>query len=324
MLRQIRLFLVPVALICQSVSADIVINGYTHSSNDRFTNSGSFIASGFDLSGIGQTDGGTSGTQGRWATAISRNVVISANHFRPPINGSIFFYGGNDPGATPVTRHVVSGMRIGSTDLYIGLLNTPLPSTIGYYNFASEGISGTPPDSGGNIFIENAGSWQNNSAWLFGKSPFNHDTDPNDNRTSYNDQAVGRNRITGYSENVPFGSNLDNDSLIMWHDAPGSSDFVPFEAQYRSGDSGGALFVEVNGRLVVVGINSFLLQNDVGTNIANGATYVGNQAALIQAFINANAVPEPGSATTLCLAALVLVRYRRSRVSAGSTEISTA
>lgn len=293
--------------------ADILINGYTHATNDRFTNSASFIAGAFDLSGVGQTDGGTSGVAGRWATAISRNVIISANHYRPPINGSIYFYGGNDPGATPVTRHVVSGMRIGSTDLYVGLLNQPLPSQINHYNFTSEALSGTEPDAMGNIFIENAGSLQDRNAWLFGKSPFNHNLDPNDNRTSYNDQAVGRNRITGYSENVPFNGNLDKDSLIMWYDAVGTTDFVPYEARYRSGDSGGALFIDINGELMIVGVNSFLLDDGAGNILASGATYVGNQAALIQAYINANAVPEPGTAGfSLFIATVFLMRRRRS------------
>jgi hypothetical protein len=313
MLRFQLLVVALLAALGPSAAADMVINGYSHATNDRFTNSASFIAGAFNLSGVGQTDGGTSGSAGRWATAISRNVIISANHYRPPLNGSIYFYPGNDAGATPVTRQVVSGMRIGSTDLYVGLLDNPLPNSITHFDFSSEALMGTPPDSMGNISIENAGSLQDVNAWLLGKSPFNHNSDPNDNRTSYNDQAVGRNRITGYSENVPFGSNLNNDSLIMWHDPVGGIDFVPYEAEFRGGDSGGPLFVEVNGQLLLVGVNSFLLEDDFGNLIASGATYVGNQASLIRAFINANAVPEPGSGLLLIGAAGMISIGRRRR-----------
>lgn len=82
----------------QPIAADIIIDGYTNATNDRFTNDGTFIMSGFDLSGVGQA------STGRWATAISRNVIISANHLSP--SGTISFFPGNDASATPVTRTI--------------------------------------------------------------------------------------------------------------------------------------------------------------------------------------------------------------------------
>lgn len=305
------LALILVALVTTPAAADIVINGYTAPTNDRFTNSSSFIMSQFNLSGVGQTDGGTSGTQGRWATAISRNVIITANHYRPQTGASIYFYSGNDAGATPVTRSVVSGMQVGSTDLWIGVLDSTLPSTIQHYNFATEMLTGTPP-ANGNIFIDPAGSFQDANAYMFGKSPFDHNADPNDDRTSYNDQAVGRNQVFGYSENLPFNGNTDNDTLVMWHDSPGDPDFVQYEAQLRGGDSGGPMFIERDGQLLLLGINSFLL-NDANGVVASGITYVGNQSSAIQAFINANAIPEPASAG-LGLIILAAGAIRRRRV----------
>ena len=77
------------AAITFSVSAayaDISINGYTDETNDRFTNSSSFIGNGYNLSGVGQTNGGTSGTAGNWATAISRNVCDLRISLSPPIS----------------------------------------------------------------------------------------------------------------------------------------------------------------------------------------------------------------------------------------------
>ncbi len=296
-----------VSVCCNSAQCDIVIDGYTDALHDRFTNSVSFILNHQDLSGIGQTDGGTSGTAGNWATAISRNVVITAHHYRPSANETIYFYPSNDPSATPVQRHIVSGQRLSGTDIYIGLLNDPLPNTIKHYDFATEPLSGTPPN-GQNIFIENAGIYQGLNAYVFGKSPFNHNSDPNDDRTSFNDQAIGRNVITGYSENVPFNGNTDNDSIIMFHDSNGDSEFVQYEARLRSGDSGGPLFVEINGTLRLIGTNAFLLNGDVGS----GVNYTGNQASAINNFINANAVPEPGSGFLIFSIALAsFVRRRR-------------
>lgn len=67
-----------------SLYAAIVIDGYTHATNDRFTDSPTFVLNGSDLSGVGQD------ASGRWATAISRNVIISANHFQP--SGTVFSF----------------------------------------------------------------------------------------------------------------------------------------------------------------------------------------------------------------------------------------
>ena len=306
------LYPLPLLLLCVFCSygrADIVIDGYTDSLHDRFTNSASFILNHQDLSGVGQTDGGASGTAGNWATAISRNVVITAHHYRPSLSETIYFYPGNDPSMTPVERHIVSGQRISGTDLYMGVLNANLPSSIKHYEFATEPLSGTPPD-GNNIFIEDAGIYQDLNAYLFGKSPFDHNSDPNDDRTSYNDQAVGRNLITGYSENVPFNGNTNNDSLILFHDSNGDADFVQYEARLRSGDSGGPMFVEINGTLRLLGTNAFLLNGDAGS----GINYTGNHAATITSFINDNAaIPEPGSAVVVVSVLLIGSCVRRRR-----------
>jgi hypothetical protein len=230
-------------------------------------------------------------------------VVISAFHRRPPIGETIYFYPGNDPTASPVTRSVISGEKIGSTDLWVGVLDSFLPGSIASYEFAQTPLSGTPP-AGDNIFIETRVPIRDLNAYLFGLSPFDHTTDPN--RERYNDQAVGRNIIEGYSENVPFLGNADNDSLIMFTDAPGDPNFVQYEALFRSGDSGGPLFVDLNGEFVLLGTNAFVLDGGAGS----GINYTGNQASFINSFI-ASAVPEPGSAFVLGLIGVSLLSRRR-------------
>lgn len=290
--------------------ADILIDGYTDTTNDRFTNSSSFILNGLDLSGVGQTNLGPGGLPSNWATAISRNVVLSAYHARPNINETIHFYPGNDPSVSSVQRHVVSGIKIGGangTDLYLGLLNRELDDSIRAYDFAQEPLDGSPP-ANGNAFLELAGRYQGLNAYVFGTSPFDEDSNLLDARTNFNDLAVGRNKISGYSENFPFNSNQDNDVLILYHENDGDADFVPFEARVRGGDSGAPLLVDIDGDLKLLGTNGFLLSGDAGF----GVNYTGNQAAAINNFISVNSVPEPSSVSIMILA-LMGVGSRRKR-----------
>lgn len=286
------------------IRADIIIDGYSHATNDRFTNSGSFVMSGFDLSGVGQTDGGISPTDGRWATLISPNVVVSALHYAP--SGTVYFYPGNDPNAAPVTRTVVSGVQVGDTDLWLGVLDSPVPSSIKFYSYATTPLSGTPGQ------LVSAGPYQGLNAYWFGKSPFDHNADPNDNRWSYNDQAVGRNLIDWYVENVTFGSYTDCDALLSLY---GNNPFVTgspavqYECWLQGGDSGGPLFVDVGGQLVLLGTNAFIYSLNNGQFVGSGVNYIGNHAQFIADFIAS--VPEPGSAVlVLVLAGAALSRRR--------------
>ena len=175
-----------------------------------------------------------------------------------------------------------------------------------HYVFGTASLSGPPP-VGDDIFIADAGPYQDLNSFVFGKSPFNHNADPDDDRTSFNDQGVGRNLISGFSENVPFQGNSDNDSLILLNDAPGSGNFVDYEAIVRGGDSGAPLFVDINGELVLLGTNAFLLNNDLGF----GVNYVGNQTTFLNSYI-LTAVPEPsGMGISIATALLFFSRRRR-------------
>jgi hypothetical protein len=307
MSRLIRISFLTAALaaLCSVATADIVIDGYTDDTNDRFTNSPDFIAAQYDLSGLGQNSGR------RWATALSRNVIVSAAHFTP--SGSVVhFYEGNDATAGSISRTVnpESGMRVPGTDIWLGVLNSNLPDTITSYDIASQILSAAP-NPGAEAPFDDAGDYQDVNAFLVGRSPFNTNADAS--REAYNDQAIGRNQITGYAENVAFRGLADNDTLIMWHDEDGDDDHVDFEAEYRGGDSGGPLFADLgDGQLQVIGVNSFLLEDVDGNLIANGATYLGNQADFINNFIELNAVPEPNSALLItALFSAACVRRRR-------------
>ena len=280
-------------------TADITIRDFSAATNDRFTNDPGFIMNGFDLSGVGLTTGG-----GRWATAISRNVLIGAFHFTP--GGQIEFSPDNDPNSQSVSRSIVSGTRVGDTDLFLAVLNAPLPSSIAHYSYATEALSGDLPGANAPFPVNPAGIYQGMNAYLFGRSPVDHTGLPQD-------QAVGRNLVTGYSENVPFNG-ADNDSLLFEFDNEGDPDAQMFEARFQGGDSGGPAFVDIGGELRLIGTNSFIYGDGDFTNpgIGSGINYTGNQADFIGNFIAANAVPEPGSLLVLC-ASIALFARRRHR-----------
>lgn len=290
-------WLLGILVLTGSVHAAIMIDGYTPNTNDRFTNNASFIAAQFDLSGIGQTAGG------RWATLVSPNVVVSANHFPP--SGTVNFYPTNNPNSTAVTRTIVSSVKVGSTDLWLGVLSSEVPSSIRTYNFATTFISGTPPTATG-FFVTNAGPFQGANAYLVGISP-----SPTSGSQS---QAIGRNLITGFAENVPFEGNTDNDSLILNYDPVGSASYTVFESHFVVNDSGAPMFIDQGGDLLLLGTNAFVGPNS-GPVQFSGVNYIGNQASFVNNFISVNAVPEPSSislAVFSIVAALVVTR-RRSR-----------
>ena len=293
--------LLGILIIGPSARADIIISNYTDVTNDRFSNDGAFFLSTFDLSGVGQTVGG-----GRWATAISRNVVIGAFHSTP--GGVVEFYPDNDPSSTPVQRNLLAGQQIPGTDLVLVPLNEDLPSSITHYQFAQEAIAGTLPGAMPPFPVDPAGIYQDAIAIMAGLSPAVH--------PETRDQAFGANRITGYSENVPTG-NSDHDSLLLEFDPMAHADAQMFEAFLQGGDSGAPAFVENGGQLRLVGTNSFVYGDGDFTNPGQGSgiNYTGNQAAFINDFIALHAsVPEPSSFGFLFLFSTCLTRRRARAV----------
>jgi len=280
-------------------TADIVIAGYDANANNRFSNNSGFILNGRNLSGVGLTNGGGfDGVVGIWATLISRNVVIAANHNQP--NAPIFFFPNNDPGSSALTYSVVSSqkMRIGTTDLWLGMLDSLVDASTSHYAFATEFLTG--PVTAPNATVVLAGSFQGDNGYVFGISPSNN--------VATQDQAVGRNIITGYVEDLPF---LDGtaDLLVLNRDV---SNPAGFEAQVFPGDSGAPFFIERNGSLLLLGINSALF-GTIADPTGTGVSYIGNGAIQIQAFINASAVPEPSVLLLVGLPAGLLAMRRISK-----------
>ena len=207
-------WMVFLGFLCFPCEAAITIDGFTPAANNRFSNSSSFIASSFNLSGIGQT------STGRWATLISPNVVVSANHFAPGGGAVINFYADNNPASVAVQRTVsANNVQVPNTDLWLGVLESNVPSSIKSFNFANTFLTGTPP------LVTNAGVFQGANAYMFGLAP--------GVEQALQSQAVGRSLISGYAENVVFNAS-DNDALILNY-PPGS--------HVNVFDSGAPLFI---------------------------------------------------------------------------------
>ncbi|MEJ6780498.1 MAG: hypothetical protein QNK86_13605, partial [Akkermansiaceae bacterium] len=91
----------------------IDIQGHTATENDRFANDPAFIGRAYDWTGVGRATTGISGKGGHWATMISSNVFLSANHYHPGTRTSLYFYPDDNAGSSPVVRTIAGGQRVG-------------------------------------------------------------------------------------------------------------------------------------------------------------------------------------------------------------------
>lgn len=276
----------------------IQIVGYDTLTNDRFANDGSFVADQFDMSGVAHN--------GRWATMISENVYVTAEHFAPGVGSSMTFYADNDPNGTSVTRSITSNrQQIQDTDIFVGTLDSALPAGFSFFDFATEAItntnSGPPgarPDSGSFV---NSPYFEAN-AYAVGRSPSSFEASQN--------MAVGRNLLDDFVLNRNVTGANSGDAIEATDDGSGG---VVFEAMLETGDSGAPLFVDNgSGSLTIVGVNWFVASTS--TEDFFGASYLGNYDDDIQAFVDANAVPEPATyALLIGILALGSTVLRRGR-----------
>lgn len=249
----------------------IDIDDFVSAENDRFTNDPSFIMNQYNLSGVARS------SNARWATLVSRNVFVSSNHFFPAPDGTkvLRFYETNDPNGPFVERIVVDGQRIGASDIWVGVLDSPVPEGYATYDIATQDITSASEF--------NASVYRDKNAYLFGKTA---------SFGGFRQMGVGRNVLDGWLDNVDAAGTIDD---AMTADDELTQRFqVTYEAVLESGDSGGPMFVDVNndGNLTLVGTNWILAAtNPIST--ASGFAYLGNYDAEIQAFINANPIPDP-------------------------------
>lgn len=292
-MRFLSLSLCSLLFFALTMRGQTIIDGFSSSANDRYANNPSFVADAFDLSGVTLSGGG------RWATLISNNVVISAQHFNPGLS-SLTFYETNDPAGNSVVRQIDSVTRIGSSDIWLGVLDEPVGSSITPFSFATETVTTAAEFIAGPYAFENA--------YLFGRSPTSF--------TTSLDMAVGRNVLDGYITDFAAAS-ANGDAVLATRDDPLDPNYVAFEAFLQPGDSGGPLFADIDGKLVLVGVNWFIIDRLTSSDLS-GVTYVGNYAAEIQAFIDENSIiPEPAATAFVMgifVGAMLIIRRNRRRV----------
>ena len=275
----------------ESVSAQLLINNFSDATNNRFVDDSSFIGAGYDFSGVARTT-----DNGRWGTLISPNAVLTAQHFRPSLGSTFEFYPGNDPNSTPFEAIVTSSIRVGSTDLSIVILDRNVDPSIAVYNFATDEYEGdlpitiTNPDGSTSIQplfnIPSEVDIVGERTLVFGRAQGTSLNSP----TS---QTVGENLVFAYSENVVFGSNTDNDSIILQRDAAGTPNALTHESYVRGGDSGAPTFLidSATNELVLLGVNSYQLDAaDPNVFQSSGVTYTGNQMDEINSILEENAI----------------------------------
>lgn len=273
------LFVVSMAV---ETSAALFVTGYTPETNDRFTNHPSFIAGSFNLGGIGQT------SSGQIATAVSANVVIGSWKNQP--TGQLYFFEGNNPTSSPIVRNILSPTRIAGTDLFLGVLDSALPTTITPFNFTRTTLSGPPG------VITGAGPFAGVNTFVVGTSNIGPGSYPG--AAGYTNQRVGQNRVggpvlnNGFVENLSLGGfdGTNMDALMLHKNFPGEANFVQYEAWMEAGDEGAPVFMEDGGKLTLLGTNLF---NWAMPTTFVAVSFVGNSATAIDNFIQANTVPEP-------------------------------
>jgi len=244
----------------------LTIDGYTAAANDRFANNPAFIASDFNLSGISRA------SNGAWVTMIRPNVYIGCYHYTPATGNTVTFYQTNNPGGPTVTRTIsATRQRIGTTDLFVGTLDAPLPENYAYYARATEPLASTAN--------WNQYPYKLASLYHVGISPGAY--------SGAQDVAVGRNKPDVWQANLAFG-NSTTTIFVTSNNTATDTNFVPYETMAQTGDSGAPiLYDQGNGTLRLAGIAWVILSSPVGT----GFSAVGSYASLISTFESANALP---------------------------------
>lgn len=225
-----------------------------------------------NLSGVGIDN------TGKWATLVSENVFLSANHFKPSNGSVITFYATNDPTGSSITRTVASGQRIGDTDIWVGVLSSSVDSNYAFYD-----IGLTPS------LVQNS--------YMVGRSVNSYTTTQN--------IAVGRNVLDSTATFTVAGAT--GTAILATYNETGG---VAYESLVQSGDSGAPMFTtDLSNELTIVGTNWFV--GTVGTVDTSGFTDLSSDRGAIQTIIAANAVPETTSIAMLSLASLMLITYRK-------------
>jgi len=242
------------ALALASANADIQIEGYQSEVHDRFISDRmgeTFVGDGFDWSGVGKRINGASFSN--WATLISDQHFVSANHAKPGVGSIVRFWEDNTLGGTHHDRTVVSGQRIGSSDLWVGRLDSAVPNTIAHYEIPTLLMTTLMTDAG---CLDSYTNTEVFTVGIRGERNF----------------AIGKNRydvgddtseLNGDFTAVGFIEDLDEELP----DFDADTNFIDdHESFLQGGDSGAPSFQVNGGNLELVGIHSYITDSEVYSN----------------------------------------------------------
>ena len=283
----------------------IVMDSYSANRNDRFADHPLFIgnAIGLDFSGVGRVSNSVYRT---WATMIGPNTFISSIHYGPFTGANIQFFEGNDPNATPVERTVHSSYQVLNTDIRIGFLTEPVPSTIAKYSLTD----GLLTDWIGSLAVLSGQASQSVGSYA---------------GASVTNQGVARNVIDGTIVNAsPAGFPTSGDVLFAVANAPTDDNYTTYESLLQTGDSGSPLFVFDSGlgEYTIGGVAWYINSDDFEVNAGQALqarnftayTYTGSYLDEINGILQFNPIPESSATALLALPFLGSVMRRRNRI----------
>lgn len=272
--------------------ADLVVRGYNAGRHDRFENSSSFVGDAYDWSGV--SSGPDSASTLGWATMVTKTHFVSATHFHPGSNRDLTFYHGNDPNGPSETHRVRGGTRIGTTDLWLGELQTAVSDDVAVYEVLAP------------KFVPRS------DVHLMGLASTSD---------RHRNQRLGRNRVNRVIEDFDGpGTSVGDVITYDYNTVGGAGDD---EAWVRGGDSGAPSFFVFSGRPVLMGVHWFLYTGDSMREFGNFAG--GSGDTLVSSYIDeingllpmgqqlAVATPEPSSMLLLGLPAVGFFAHRRRR-----------
>ena len=253
----------------------MVLQAYNANSHDRFQNNAAFIGNPYDWSGVGR------GTADQWATMISPSYFLSANHFHPAASATVRFHYNNNPSGTFEDRTVLSGVQIGTSDLWLGRLSAPVSSNVEIYPI---------------LALPTVAAYENRTIYTFGLT---------DGTRTPTTQRLGRNQIDPgtialYNTVAPPAMPVYNAAYKFDYDNPGG--LGADESFLQSGDSGGPSFNLAAGSIpALIGIH-WATDND--PVLSSLDTFVPAYINAIQSAMigeSLTLIPEPASATLLAL-----------------------
>ncbi len=273
------------AVVVNTASAAMLIRGYSAAKHDRFYGEGEeFIGDPYNWSGVGRTD-----SDNGWATMVSSHYFVSAAHFNP--SGTLRFYDTNDPSGDYEEHTIVSGERIGGSDLWLGKIGT----TAG----VSADVEIYPI-----LKLANHSDYNDLVIYNFGKS----NTTP-----EQTNMRLGRNQIDPDS----IIQRTDEDNHTGWsftfdYDFPTGG--VGDDETYLQGhDSGGPSFAIHNGAPALVGVH-WASQFVPGYGYVSYDTFVPEYISALNAAMDnesVEVVPEPAALVMLLGALAAYLCWRK-------------